>query len=352
VSVITSAYGRRVHPVLVEQAAAAAALLPPEVHDYCAGGSGEEVSLAEAQQAWQALRFRPRVLRDVAQPDLSLSLLGAGLRTPVLVAPTALHGLVHPEAERATACGTSAAGSLLVLSTRSSLPLEDVAPEGPWWLQVYVMRDRGLTRAVVQRAAAAGASALVLTGDTPQVATRRRTGPPPRGREHLANLARHLLEGEAGGERVEQDPSADLRAVADLAEWSGLPVLVKGVLRADDAKACTDAGAAGLVVSNHGGRQLDRAVPTAVALPEVAEAVDVPVLVDGGLRDGRDVLAALALGARAVLVGRPVLWALAAGGADGVRRCLAALTDDVREAMVLAGAPSLRDVTRDLVAPG
>lgn len=337
-------------PLLVDQAAAAAASLPADVHDYYAGGSADEVTLSEAEPAWHTHRLRPRVLRDVAHVDTSVDLLGTRLATPVLVAPTALHGLAHPDGEQATARGVAAAGSLLVLSTRSSVRLEDV-PAGPWWFQVYVLRDRGLTRALVQRAAAAGATALVLTGDTPYVGVKRRSGPPPRDAEHLVNLAQHLTGGAQGGRAVEQDPSVGLDAVAELAGWSGLPVLVKGVLRADDALACLDAGAAGLVVSNHGGRQLDRAVPTARALPEVVEAVAgrAPVLVDGGLRSGVDVLTALALGARAVLVGRPVLWALAAGGPDGVRDCLQALTDDLARAMALAGAASTDEVTRDLL---
>ncbi|MFP5220541.1 MAG: alpha-hydroxy acid oxidase [Actinomycetes bacterium] len=338
------------HPLLAAQAAAAAQALPAEALDYYAGGSGDEISVGEAEGAWRRWRLRPRVLRDVADVDTSVDLLGTRLRTPVLVAPTALHGLAHPDAERATARGTADAGSLMVVSTRTSAPLEQV-PAGSWWFQVYVLRDRGLTRALVDRAVAAGASALVVTGDTPRVAMKKRTGAPPRDAAALAGLAQHRAAGRHGDDSdVEQDPSADLSVVGELAA-SGLPVLVKGVLRGDDAQACLDAGAAGVVVSNHGGRQLDRAVPTARALPEVVDAVGdrAPVLVDGGLRSGVDVLTALALGARAVLVGRPVLWALAASGADGVRDCLQALTADLEEAMALAGARTLAGVTHDLL---
>lgn len=339
--------------MLEAQARTAAQVLPPQVADYYAAGAGGSVSAAEATAAWCSWRLRPRVLRDVATVDTHLDLLGASLRTPVLVAPTALHGLAHPDGERATARGTAAAGSLLVVSTRASVRLEDVGAD-PWWFQAYVLRDRGLTRALVQRAAQAGARAVVLTGDTPVVASRST------GRRDLAlsdvdllvNLAQHRAAGATLAADAEQDPSASLSCIGMLADAGGLPVLVKGVLRADDARACLDAGAAGVIVSNHGGRQLDRAVPTARALPEVADAVAgrAPVLVDGGLRSGLDVLTALALGAHAVLVGRPVLWALAAGGADGVRDCLQALTTDLREAMTLAGAAGLPEVTRDLVA--
>jgi len=321
-------------PLLADQHRRAAALLPAEVWAYGEGGAGAEVTLGEAEQAWSAVRLRPRVLRDVATVDTSLELLGARLDTPVLVGPSALHGLVHPTAERGTAQGARRAGALTVLSSRASLPPEDVGAD-PWWLQVYVLRDRELTREAVQRAAAAGARALVLTGDTPYVGVKLR-GPGP------AQVAQPPHR--------QQDPSVGLDGIGWLAETSGLPVLVKGVLRADDAKACVAAGAAGLVVSNHGGRQLDRAVATARALPEVADAVDVPVLVDGGLRSGLDVLCALALGATAVLLGRPVLWALAADGAAGVEACLRAVTDDLAGAMALAGAARLGAVARDLVA--
>jgi 4-hydroxymandelate oxidase len=228
-------------------------------------------------------------------------------------------------------------------------------PAGPWWFQAYVLRDRGLTRALVQRAAAAGATAVVLTGDTPHVALKKRTGRGDIGlsdEQLLVNLAQHTADGARGPAAFEQDPTVDLRVIEELAGLSGLPVLVKGVLRGDDAVACLDAGATGLVVSNHGGRQLDRAVSTAAALPEVVAAVAGrgPVLVDGGLRSGLDVLTALALGADAVLLGRPVLWALAADGADGVHSCLQAVTGDLAHVMALAGAPTLADVTYDLLA--
>ena len=325
------------HPVLATQHDRALTVLPADVHHYYAGGAGEQVCVAEAEQAWRALRLRPRVLRDVSAVNTATTLLGVPLATPVLVGPTAAHGLAHPDAEHATALGAAAAGSLLVLSTRSSRRLEEV-PVGPWWFQAYVMRDRGRTLELVRRAAAAGAGAVVLTGDVPWLGNR-----PGATR---AGLTRPLEPGE------EQDPTAGLEAIGELAE-AGLPVLVKGVLRGDDALACLDAGAAGVVVSNHGGRQLDRAVPTARALPEVAAAVAgrAPVLVDGGIRSGLDILCALALGADAVLLGRPALWALADDGAAGVERCLRALSEDLAHVMGLAGCRSLAEIGPDLIAP-
>ena len=336
--------------MLADHQARAAQALPADVQHYYATGAGDSTAVEEA--GWGGWRLRPRVLRDVSVVDTSVDLLGTRLSTPVLVAPTALHGPAHPEGEAATARGTAAAGSLLVLSTRASRRLEEV-PAGPWWFQAYVMRDRGLTRALVQRAAAAGATAVVVTGDTPYLGIRPGAGRTTLATDPLVNLAQHLAAGDDGGRSTEQDPSADLDCIAEIAGGSGLPVLVKGVLRADDAAACLDAGAAGVVVSNHGGRQLDRVVPTSHALPEVAAAVAGrgAVLVDGGIRSGTDALTALALGADAVLLGRPVLWALAAGGADGVRDCLKAVTSDLAHVMGLTGARSLAEVTADLVTP-
>ncbi|MCW2499719.1 MAG: Hydroxyacid oxidase 1 [Frankiales bacterium] len=311
-------------PLLADQAAAAQRALPAEVWGYLAGGAQDEVSVAEATAAWQAVRLRPRVLRDVSAVSTALTLLGTTLRTPVLVGPTASHGRLHPEGEAATARGTGEAGSLLVLSSRSSTPVAELACEGPWWWQAYVLRDRAATLELALGARAAGAGAVVVTGDTPYLGSARRP---------------------ALGE-LEQDPAATLDVIAWLAAETDLPVLVKGVLRGDDAQACLEAGAAGVVVSNHGGRQLDRAVSTAAALPEVVAAVAgrAPVLVDGGLRSGLDVLCALALGADAVLLGRPVMWALAAGGAEGVASCLSAITEQLAHVMGLAGCPSLAEV--------
>ena len=333
------------HPLLADQAERAAAVLQPEVHAYYATGAGEGVTASEAEAAWARLRLRPRVLRDVSRVDTGVELLGSRLAAPLLVAPSALHGLAHEAGEAETARGAAAAGSLTVVSTRASRRLEEV-PAGPWWFQAYVMKDRGLTRGLVQRAAAAGATAVVLTGDTPYLGRR-----PGAGRQALATDPLVNLVGAAAAD-LEQDPSTGLEAVEELAAASGLPVLVKGVLRGDDAVRCLDAGAAGVIVSNHGGRQLDRAVATARALPEVAEAVAgrAPVLVDGGIRSGLDVLCALALGADAVLLGRPVLWALAADGAAGVQACLQALTDELAHVMGLAGARTLTEVGRDLLA--
>ncbi|MGA8112914.1 MAG: alpha-hydroxy acid oxidase [Actinocatenispora sp.] len=339
--------------LLSDQERVARERLPSDVHDYYATGSGDEVSLDEASAAWARYRFRPHVLRDVRTVDTSVTLLDTTLRTPVLVAPTAFHGAAHPDGECATVAGTGRAGSLLVLSSRCSCRIEKIAEAatGPWWFQVYVLGEPELHRGLCRRAVDAGAGALVLTVDTPYVGTKKRSATVPvTGEASMTNFVDHLTPGTDADAASTQHPGCTLDTLHELTDL-GVPVLVKGVLRGDDAQDCVAAGAAGIVVSNHGGRQLDRALDTATALTEVVSAVDgqVPVLVDGGIRSGRDVLTALALGADAVLLGRPVLWALAAGGAEGVTAALEAMREDLVESLALAGLTRVTDVPADLV---
>jgi 4-hydroxymandelate oxidase len=327
-------------------------LLPSNVYDYYAGGAGRERTLRANEKAWRQVWMAPRVLRDVSAVDTSTRLLGTEFATPLCVAPTGYHGLAHPDGELATAAGAAAAGALFVLSTRSSRRIEDVAEVvaaagGTWWFQVYLMRDRELTAGLVRRAAAAGAAALVLTADTPVVGRKRRDSLDGvvSNSDFLVNLG--PLEDVATANQTADVTFADIGWLSDAAARGAgrLPVVVKGVLRGDDASACRAHGAAAAVVSNHGGRQLDGALPSAAALPDVAgqqqPGSDWEVYADGGIRTGEDALAALALGARAVFLGRPVLWALTCGGADGVRSLLAGLTDDLAHAMALAGAASV-----------
>jgi 4-hydroxymandelate oxidase len=330
-------------------------LLPRNVYDYYAGGSGRERTLRANEKAWREVWISPRVLRDVSAVDTATRLLGTEFATPLCVAPTGFHGLAHPDGELATAAGAAAAGALFVLSTRSTRLIEEVgdvvtAAGGTWWFQVYLMRDRELTARLVRRAAAAGAAALVLTADTPVVGRKRRdSAEVVSDRDFLVNLG-------PLGDVTAANQAADVTFadIGSLSEAAGgrLPVVVKGVLRGDDARECRGHGAAAVIVSNHGGRQLDGAVPSAVALPEVAGALrdgtgrddtGCEVYADGGIRSGEDALAALGLGARAVFLGRPPLWALASGGAEGVRSLLAGLTDGLSHAMALAGATSVAD---------
>ena len=328
----------------------ARALLRPEVYAFYAGGSGHEVTLRANVKAWRRVPLFPRVLRDVSAVDTSVRVLGSELATPVAVAPTAFQCLAHADGEVASGTGAARAGSLFVLSTRSTRRIEDVAAAvrgagGAWWFQVYVMRDRSLTAGLVRRAAAAGAGALVLTVDTPEPGRKRQN----RG-DGIVTAPDFLVNIGPGADLAMAEQAADV-TFADIG-WlreasGGLPVLVKGVLRADDAAACAAHGASGVIVSNHGGRQLDGAVATAEALPAVAAALrgsPAEIYVDGGIRTGYDVLAALALGARTVFVGRPVLWALACGGAEGVRTLLSDLASGFAHAMTLAGAATVADL--------
>ena len=344
--------------------AVARARLEPGAYDYIAGGADGELTLADSLVAWSRLRLRPRVLRDVTEVSTATRLLGSLVPAPLLVAPVAYHRLAHPAGEAASAAGAAAAGAPYVCSTQATMSVEEVAaaaPDAVRWFQVYVVRDRGWTAELVARAAAAGYRALVLTVDVPRLGNRLRdlrndfrlpTGlkpanAPPAGAARQRELAADVLA-QAG----QFDPGLTPETIGWLAERSGLPVIVKGVLRGDDAAACLDAGAVGVVVSNHGGRQLDGVVATADALAEVAAAVGdrAEVYVDGGIRRGTDVVKALALGARAVLIGRPVLWALAAAGAAGVERLLAGLAAELRLAMALCGAVTVGELTPDLIA--
>jgi 4-hydroxymandelate oxidase len=337
--------------------------LSEATYSYIAGGADDELTLADNVAAWSRYRLRPHVLRDVSTVDLSTSLLGTPMSSPIQVAPTAYHRLVHPEGEAATAKAAAAAGSVFTLSTVSTVSIEDVAkavPEGRHWFQLYVHSDRDLTIWLVQRAEAAGFSALVLTVDTPVIGRRRRDGATgfslPPGIEP-ANLV-GFGEGRTESTNLVDfaatafDPSLTIDAIGWLGEHTRLPIVVKGVLRGDDAAACVAAGASAVQVSNHGGRQLDGVLATADALADVAAAVGdrAEVYVDGGIRRGSDVLRALALGARSVFVGRPVLWGLAANGADGARAVLTELAAETVRAFQLAGVRSCAEAGSDLVS--
>ena len=333
------------HELLRQQAQE---LLPDDVFDYFAAGAGAEVTLSREARAWDEVMLQPRVLRNVSETTVTTSLLGRSVSSPVIVAPMASQRLAHTSGEVGTAIAARDAGALMVLSMRSSTRVEDVGEVGPFWQQLYVLKDRSVTDEVVERATAAGALALVVTVDTPLVASKRAGLPatlPPDG------LVSALDRRDVTDERLQQARDVGPRDLERIAERSGLPVVAKGVLSARAARDCVAAGASAVIVSTHGGRQLDGVVPTPVALPDVVEAVggEVEVYVDGGVRTGSHVLAALALGARAVLVGRPVLWALATGGSDGVRQLLDDLTAQVREALALAGCRSCADVGPDLV---
>lgn len=342
---------------LADHEARAQQTVPDTVWAYWAGGAADEISLRANPTAWQRLPLRPRVLRPVANLDTSTQLLGRACPTPLLVAPMARHGLAHPDAERATALAASALGVGLVLSMQSHTPLEAVAPlmsateaQGPLWFQLYHLGDRAWTLALAQRAYAAGYQALVLTVDAPLQGVRDRerragfaqlpTGPQP----HWPPTP------QGGAALLAQAPTWD--DVRWLREHSPLPLLLKGVTHPDDAHLALSLGVDGLIVSNHGGRVLDTVPATAELLPAIAEAVQgrCTLLVDGGIRRGTDVFKALALGADAVLLGRPVLWGLANAGATGVAHVLRLLLDEFWATMALCGVSGVADIVPEFLS--
>jgi 4-hydroxymandelate oxidase len=319
--------------------------------DYYAGGAGDEISLAAARDAWDRLRLRPRVLVDVATRDLSTTAFGRSLAHPVIVAPMAAHDLAHPDAERATARGAAAAGALFTLSTISSVPMEEVAeaaPDAPRWFQLYAPADRAACQALVERAAAADYEAVAVTVDLPLPGNRERD----RRNGFVLHLGAHLPPDQPTDETgLIELPTLTWDDLAWLRSVCPIPLIAKGILRADDALRAVEAGCDGIWVSNHGGRQLDTSIAGGDALPEIAAAVGDRALlvVDGGVRRGIDVLKGLALGADLVAVGRPVLWGLAAGGADGVRDVLEIVRDELSLSMALAGCRTIGEITPDLV---
>ena len=333
-------------------------VLPRGVYDYYAGGAEAEITLVESEPAWRRWRLRPRMLRDVSTVSTATTLLGTQVSMPIGVAPWALQGMAHPEGEPATARGAADAGTLMTVPTTATVPLREVAraSEGPKWFQLYRVQDSAYTDDLVLRAADAGYLALVMTVDLPLLGRRLRdlanefvlpegielaNHPPP---DAFRERSMHGALGTIASTWTFDD-------VSHFASLTPMPVVVKGVLRGDDAQGCVDAGAAAAWVSTHGGRQADPVVASAAALSEVVEAVgeDVEVYVDGGVRRGSDVLTALALGARAVFLGRPIIWALATGGADGVRDVLSGLAESLRLTMALCGVTDPRDVPSDLV---
>ena len=345
--------------------AAAAMRLSQSAYDYYRSGADGEITLDRNRDAYARWEIWYRVLRDVSHVDTRTTILGVDVSTPILVAPTAYHKLACPDGECASARAAAAAGTIFTLSTLATTRLEDVAlaSAGPKWFQLYVHKDRGLTRSLVERARAAGYRALVLTVDTPILGRRLRDVrnrfalPDGLTMENLVDFANVAgVQGSALASYVASfhDASLGFENLAWLAELAGptMPLVVKGIVRPDDAVRALAHGAAAILVSNHGARQLDSAPATLDALVQVVEAVAgrAPVLVDGGIRWGTDVFKALALGAAAVLVGRPLLWGLAVDGEDGARAVLDQLARELSNAMALAGSASLADIDRTLVA--
>jgi isopentenyl diphosphate isomerase/L-lactate dehydrogenase-like FMN-dependent dehydrogenase len=324
-------------------------------YDYYAGGANDERTLRDNVDAFSRLRLRPRVLVDVSGATAATTVLGRELSMPLLVAPIAFQRMAHPDGEQGMARAAAAAGTAMILSTlATSTPAEvtAAAPGAPHWFQLYCFTDRGITRELVEQASQADFEAIVLTVDAPRLGRRERdlrSGWEIPADITVPSFAAAVGESVAGTPAdmfSRMDPSLDWDSLEQLVGETELPVLVKGIMTAEDTQLACERGVAGVIVSNHGGRQLDGACATIDALPEVVDAAAgrVPVLVDGGIRRGTDVLKALALGARAVLAGRAPLWGLAAGGERGATDLLTMLRDEIELALALCGCASPADL--------
>jgi 4-hydroxymandelate oxidase len=343
---------------LADYQRAAARILPAAVYGYYSSGADDEITLRRNRSDFDRLELRPRMLQGRAGIDAGVT----RYRSPVFVAPTAMQKLAHPDGELAMARAAAAAGATMILSTASTYPMEEIRAQtsGPMWFQLYVNKDPGITQALVEKAEAGNFAAIVVTADLPVLGNREidiRNGFQMPSELQLVNLRavheqRHLPVASETELIVAQfKPDLSFQDLAWLCGRTKLPVLVKGILRGDDARLCLDHGARGIFVSNHGGRQLDHGPATISVLPGIVDAVAgrVPVLLDSGVRRGTDVLKALALGANAVAVGRPPLWGLAVAGEAGATRVLEIVQEELIRAMHLCGAGAISDVTRDLV---
>ncbi|PSS07462.1 Peroxisomal (S)-2-hydroxy-acid oxidase [Actinidia chinensis var. chinensis] len=349
---------------VMEYQAIAKEKLPKMIYDYYASGAEDQWTLEENRNAFSRILFRPRILIDVSNIDMTTTVLGSKIKMPIMIAPTAMQKMAHPEGEYATARAASAAGTIMTLSSWGTSSVEEVASTGPGirFFQLYVIKDRNVVAQLVRRAERAGFRAIALTVDTPRLGRREadiknRFVLPP-------GLILKNFEGLDLGKMDKTDDSGLTSYVANQIDRSlswkdvkwlqtitNLPILVKGVLTAEDARLAVQYGAAGIIVSNHGARQLDYVPATIMALEEVVQAAQgrVPVFLDGGVRRGTDVFKALALGASGVFIGRPVVFALAAAGETGVRKVLQMLRDEFELTMSLNGCRSLKEITRNYI---
>jgi isopentenyl diphosphate isomerase/L-lactate dehydrogenase-like FMN-dependent dehydrogenase len=317
--------------------------LPVDVYDFIAGGAGDEWTLQENIRAFERWIIRPRFLRGAIELDLATEVLGAQIAMPILIAPWAYQRMVHEEGELASARAAASAGTIIVVSSTASQILDAVASaaDGPKWWQLYLSTDRGFSSEMLAQVVAAGYAAICWTVDLPAFGLRHRDT------RNVFEIPEHFLD-----PRYDYDPNITWADVSWIRERTpGLPLLVKGILTAEDARTAVERGVDGIVVSNHGGRQLDRCPASVDALPEVVDAVAgrIPVLVDGGVRRGVDVFTALALGASAVLVGRPAAWGLTVAGEQGVADVLRILREELENTMALTGCQNVGEITRELV---
>ena len=344
--------------------AARSRMSKPE-YDYVAGGATDELTLQRTRRVYESIALRPRVLRDVSRLDISTAVLGQEVQLPVLLAPTGGHKRAHPDGELASARAAEAAGTIMALSTHSSYSLEEVtsAAAGPIWFQIYLFRDRELTRTFAHRAEEAGCTALCVTLDSYWPSKRERNirneyryGQSGSGANFVDLRPDQAAAGEQGQVvpltgRALVDPAATWEDIDWLRSQTPLPLVIKGIMTGEDATLAAEHGVQGIIVSNHGARNLDTTLATIEVLPEVVEAVGgrMEVLVDGGIRRGADVVKALALGAKAVLIGRPIFWGLAVDGEAGLRRVLAILREEIEITMALCGRPTIASIDSTLI---
>jgi 4-hydroxymandelate oxidase len=346
---------------LADYEAAAEALLHPGAHGYYHGGAGDEITMRDNRAAWSRLAVRPRVLVGVGERDPGVTLLGRRRPHPLIIAPMAYHKLAHPDGEVATARAAAATATIVCLSTFATTDisaLAQAAPDAPRWFQLYMFSDRGVSRELVARAVESAYEALVVTVDLPVGGVRERelrSASDPAAVPLVPSAAAAGLKGATTPAEFATliDPNLSWKDIGRFAADSPLPVIVKGILTPEDARLAAEHGADGVIVSNHGGRQLDTVLSGADALAPVVDAVGdlLDVLVDGGIRRGTDVLKALALGARAVMIGRPVLWGLAVDGAAGARQVIEILLGEFDTALALVGAPRASDLDRSFLCP-
>ncbi|HEV3037193.1 MAG TPA: alpha-hydroxy acid oxidase [Candidatus Angelobacter sp.] len=333
--------------------------MSPMAYGYIVGGAADELTLRANSEDWRRIRVCPRVLVDVSEISLQTEILGQQFEMPILLAPAAFHRLCHSDGERATIAGANEGGTTLVLSSFSTESVEDIAAmaQHPLWFQLYFQKDKGLTQQMVDRAHAAGCKALCITVDTPVLGLRHRESriqfQLPKDFKlpnlNLGPVTHRPVRSAIYSELL--NPTLVWKDVDWLCSVAKVPVLLKGILNPEDTKRALDTGVSGLIVSNHGARNLDTLPSTAEALPRVAEAINgkLPLLVDGGIRRGTDVLKALALGAKAVLIGRPYLYALAHAGAAGVARAIEILRTELLMAMALTGCTSISQISRSVL---
>jgi 4-hydroxymandelate oxidase len=343
--------------------------IPHMAWEFFNGAVADEITMRWNKEAYQKIRLKPRILVDVSKLDTRVTLFGQEHAFPILLAPTAYHKLAHPEGELATARGAGAANATMIVSTVATTSIEDIAgvAKSPLWFQLYVQEDKGFTKSLVERAEAAGCKAICLTVDTPISGARNReqragfTLAPNLERPNLKGLKIHGVDASTAAEghnpigggiySAVLDPQLSWKDVEWLKSFMKVPLLLKGVLNPDDADHAVKAGVSGIMVSNHGARNLDTVPATVDALPEVVEKVAgrVPVIVDGGVRRGTDVLKALALGANAVMIGRPYVYGLGVAGSDGVAAVVNILRREFEMAMALTGRPTIKSIDRSVL---